>query len=113
MEILELHQGSTSISAQIGGDSTVVMFVIVHRSLRVCVHDENALAMADAVCQRASVRCCTVNPLTATPICKMTIIVHFGIHCMKSMCVLLKYDLSQRHSSSCLALSSFSTQRCA
>jgi hypothetical protein len=55
MEMLELHQGSTSISVQIGGDSTDVMFVIVHRSLRVCTHYKHVLAMSDAVCRRASV----------------------------------------------------------
>ena len=108
MEMLEMTQGSTSIYVQIGGDSTDITFIIVHHSLRVRVNYEHVLAMADAVCQRASVRCCTVSPLTTTPICKMTIIVQLGIHCMKSICVLLKYNLSQRHSSSCLA-----TQRCA
>ena len=110
MEMLELHQGS---SVQIGGDSTVVMFIIVHRSLRVRIHYEHVLAMSDAVCQRASVRSCTVNPLTATPICKRIIIVQLGIHCMKIIRVLLKYNLSQRHSSSCLSLSLISTQSCA
>jgi hypothetical protein len=96
MEMLELHQGSTSISVQIGGDSTDVMFVIVHRSLRVCIHYKHVLAMSDAVCRRASVWCCTVNTLTATPICKRIIVVQLGMHCMKSICDLLKYYLSQR-----------------
>jgi hypothetical protein len=113
METLELHQDSTSISVQIDGDSTDIMFVIVHRSLRVRTHHKHVLAMSDAACRRSSVRCCAVSPLTATPICKMTIIVQFGIHCTKSICVLLKYNLSWRHSSSCLALSLISTQRCA
>jgi len=54
MEILEMTQGCTSISAQIGGDSTDVMFIIVHHSLRVHRKYEHVLAMADAVRQRAS-----------------------------------------------------------
>jgi len=41
MEMLEMTQGSTSIIVQIGGDSTDVMSLIVHHSLRVCIHYEH------------------------------------------------------------------------
>jgi len=54
MEMLEMTQGGTSISFQIGGDSTDVMFIIVHHSLRVHINYEYVLAMAGAVRRRAS-----------------------------------------------------------
>jgi len=54
MEMLEMTQGSTNISVQIGGDSTDVTFIIVHHSLRVHINYEHAQAVADAVRRRAS-----------------------------------------------------------